>query len=81
MLATLAALVVVVIIAISTADPTSGKGCVNVTVASSMGAQPLSACGARARTMCSLAGTPGGYTGTLARALATECRKAGIPVG
>jgi hypothetical protein len=80
-LATVAALAVVVIIAISTADPTSGNGCINVTVASSMGAQPLSGCGARARTMCRLAGTPGGYTGSLARALATECRKAGIQVG
>jgi hypothetical protein len=80
-LATVAALAVVVIIAVVTAEPTSGNGCVNVTVPSSMGAQPLSGCGAKARSMCRLAGTPGGYTGSLARALSTECRKAGLPVG
>ena len=79
--ATVAALAVIVIIAIATADPTSGNGCVNVTVPSSMGAQPLSGCGAKARSMCRLAGAPGGYTGSLARALSTECRKAGLPVG
>ena len=79
--ATVAALAVVVIIAIATADPASGNGCVNVTVPSSMGAQPLSGCGAKARSMCRLAGAPGGYTGSLARALSTECRKAGLPVG
>jgi hypothetical protein len=78
--ATFAALVVIVIIAVATADPKSGNGCVNVTVPSSMGAQPLSGCGAKARTMCKLAGT-GGYTGSLAQALSTECRKAGLQVG
>jgi hypothetical protein len=78
---TVAALAVIVIIAIATADPKSGNGCVSVTVPSSMGAQPLSGCGVKARTMCKLAGTAGGYTGSLARALSTECRKAGLPVG
>ena len=80
-LATVAALAVVVVIAIATAEPKSANGCVNVTVASSMGAQPLAGCGAKARSMCKLAGSPGGYTGSLARALDTECRKAGLPVG
>jgi hypothetical protein len=79
--ATVAALAAAVVIAIATAEPTSGHGCVSVTVPSSMGAQPLSGCGAKARSMCRLAGAPGGYTGSLARALSTECRKAGLPVG
>lgn len=80
-LATVAALAAVVIIAIATAEPTSANGCVNVTVPSSMGAQQLSGCGSRARTMCRAVGTQAGYTGSLAQALTTECRKAGVPVG
>jgi hypothetical protein len=80
-LATVAALVIVVVISVGKSDPKSGNGCVNVTVPSSMGAQQLTGCGARARTMCRSVGAAGGYTGSLARALSSECRKAGLAVG
>jgi hypothetical protein len=73
------ALVVTVVVAIATSEPKSGHGCVYVTVASSMGAQPYSGCGARARSICSAVDTRGVYTGSLRRELIVACRKAGLP--
>ena len=75
----LAALVIAVVISIATAEPQSGHGCVYVTVASSMGAQPYSGCGARARSICLGVGTPGTYQGSLQRELIGACRRAGLP--
>ena len=74
-----AALVVAVVIAVATSEPKSGHGCVYVTVASSMGAQPYSGCGGRARSICSAVNTPGVYTGTLRQELVRACRAAGLP--
>ncbi len=78
--AIVAGLVVAVIIGFAQSSPTSGHGCVYVSVPSSMGAQPYSGCGAKARQICAQVGIRGGYGGSLARELIPACRKAGIPV-
>lgn len=80
-LATVAALTLVVVISVATAGHRSGNGCVDVTIPYSTGGQELYRCGAQARTMCSLVGSRQGFTGTLGRGMATECRKARLPVG
>ncbi len=77
----LLAVVVGLVISFATASPRSGHGCVYVTVASSMGAQPVNGCGARARTLCVEAGEPGVFAGELRRELAAACRQAGLAVG
>lgn len=74
------ALVVAVVIALASTSPKSGHGCVYVTVASSMGAQPLSGCGAKARSICAEVGVPGVYGGSLRSDLLAACRTAGLPV-
>jgi hypothetical protein len=75
-----AALVVAVVIGFVQSSPKSGHGCVYVSVPSSMGAQPYSGCGAKARRICAQVGVSGGYSGSLARELIPACRKAGVPV-
>jgi hypothetical protein len=75
------ALVVVLVIALSTGQPHSGKGCIDVGLSYATGGQQVTRCGAAARALCSGAGVPGGITGPTGRAVATECRKAGLPVG
>jgi hypothetical protein len=76
-----AALAVVVVISLSTGEPRSAKGCITVGLSYATGGQQVSRCGASARSFCSKAGVPGGITGTAGRAVATQCRKAGLPVG
>jgi len=78
-LAVVAALILVTAIALAGAGRSSGHGCVDVTISSSLGGQELYGCGARARAMCAAAGAPGGYGGAAGRAIAAECRKAGVP--
>jgi hypothetical protein len=80
-LAGVAVLVTIVIVAISSAGHTSARGCVDVTIPYSLGGQEIYACGARARSICGSVGSAGGFTGPAGRAVATECRKAGLPVG
>lgn len=74
------ALVVVVIIALGTGSPATGHGCVHVNLPYSTGGSEIYACGGQARTMCAAVGRPGAYTGATAARVATECRKAGVPV-
>jgi hypothetical protein len=80
-LATVAALILVVVISIATTGHTTANGCVDVNIPYSTGGQEFYECGARARAMCAAVGAPGGYTGAAGRAVATECRKAGLGVG
>jgi hypothetical protein len=80
-LAAVAALAVVLVISLASSSHTSGHGCVHVNLPYSTGGQEFYACGARARSMCAQVGTPGGYAGAAAQAVATQCRKAGLPVG
>jgi len=80
-LGTVAVLAVAVVIALATAGHSSGNGCVDVNIPYSTGGQELYRCGGEARAMCRAVGTPGGFTGAAAHAVATECRKAGLAVG
>jgi hypothetical protein len=76
-----AALSLVLVISLSTTGPQSGHGCVSVGLTYSTGGQQIFRCGASARALCSQAGVPGGITGSTGRAVATECRRAGLPIG
>ncbi len=59
----------------------SRRGCIAATVAYALGGQQLDQCGAAARATCTAVGTPAGFSGAAGRAVATECRKAGLAVG
>lgn len=79
--AVLAALAVIVVISLSTAGRVSANGCVDVALPYSTGGAELYRCGANARAMCAQAGKSNGYPGAAGRAVAAQCRKAGLPVG
>jgi hypothetical protein len=76
-----AALAVVVVIALSTSGQSSAHGCIYVTIPAATGAQEISQCGAAARGTCASARTPGAFNPEAVGAVASECRKAGLPVG
>lgn len=76
-----AALIVVLLISIGTASHKSSAGCVDIALPYSTGGADIYRCGAAARAMCASVGHPSGYNGASGRAVAAECRKAGIPVG
>jgi hypothetical protein len=81
-LATAVALALVVVISLTTADRTSGNGCIDVTAPNFIGSTEVSGCGARARAVCaSVGGSAGGYSRAGDQAIAAACRKQGIPVG
>lgn len=80
-LTALVALAVVLGISLSTGSQKSGHGCISVGLAYSTGGEQVYRCGGAARALCSGVGQPGGSTGATARAISTECRKAGLPVG
>jgi hypothetical protein len=74
-------LIVAVVISLTGGSKAPGKGCLNVTFASSMGADVIDSCGVAAKQTCAAVGTPGGYTGAAGRELARDCRRLGLPVG
>jgi hypothetical protein len=76
-----AALTVVVVIALVTGGHSTSRGCVNVNFPYSTGGSNFYGCGARARGLCASVGLPGTFTGPVVNTVATECRKAGFPVG
>ncbi|MGI9183407.1 MAG: hypothetical protein ACR2GZ_00360 [Solirubrobacteraceae bacterium] len=80
-LAVVAALAVVLIISLASAERQSRHGCISVGLAYSTGGEKLYRCGATARFICAGANTSNGIRGAGARGLSTECRKAGLPVG
>lgn len=80
-LGVVALLAVALVISFATAGHKSGHGCISVGLAYSVGGAQIYRCGAAARAMCASVDQPGGSTGATARALTTECRKAGLPVG
>jgi hypothetical protein len=69
------------VISFATAGHKSGHGCISVSLAYSVGGAQIYRCGSAARSMCATVNRPGGSTGATAQALATQCRKAGLPVG
>lgn len=76
-----AVLLVVVALALTSAERQSGHGCVSVGLAYSTGGDKVFRCGAGARALCAGVNAPNGVRGASGRALAGECRKAGLPVG
>jgi hypothetical protein len=72
--------VVALAISLGTGGRTTGHGCIDVTVQAATGGTELYSCGAEARALCSSVGTAGGYSGVMGAAIATQCRKAGIPL-
>jgi hypothetical protein len=76
-----AAILVAVVIALATSGRTSSHGCIYVTIPAATGAQEIAQCGVEAASTCTSAGTPGAFTQESARAIAAECRKAGLAVG
>ncbi len=74
---------VVVTLAISLASPgrSSAHGCIYATIPAATGAQEINRCGAAARATCATARAPGAFTRQAAPVIATQCRKAGLPVG
>jgi ABC-type nickel/cobalt efflux system permease component RcnA len=77
----LAALAVVLVISFSTAGRQSANGCINVALSYSTGGAQIFRCGAGARALCEQVDRPGGLSGVTGRAVAVQCRKAGLPVG
>ena len=75
------ALALVLVISFATSGPSSKAGCIYATIPAATGAQQVSQCGAAARSTCASAQAPGAFTAQAARVIATECRKAGLPVG
>jgi hypothetical protein len=80
-LAALAALLLVLVISISSGGPSSGHGCIYATIPGPVGAEQISQCGGQARQTCQSVRAPGSFTAQAERVLETECRKAGLPVG
>jgi hypothetical protein len=81
-LATAAALALIVAVSLTSADRRSAAGCIDVTSAGFIGSQEISGCGAHARAICaSVASAGGGYSRAQDQAIAAACRKQGIPVG
>lgn len=80
-MAVVAALVLAVVISLVTAGPNSSRGCIYATIPAATGAQEIDQCGAVARGTCASALRPGAFTVQSGRAVAAECRKAGLPVG
>jgi hypothetical protein len=78
---TVAAIVIVVIIAVATSGPSSSRGCIYATIPGAVGAQQVHECGATARATCQTVHAPGAFTAQAAATLAAECRKAGLSVG
>lgn len=76
-----AALAVVLVLSLVSGENHSRRGCISVGLAYSTGGETINRCGEVARSMCAGANQRGGITGASGRALATECRKAGLPVG
>lgn len=76
-----AALAAVVVVAIVASGHSTARGCIDVTIPYSVGGQELYRCGAAARRTCASVGSSGGFSGRAGRAVAVQCRKAGLPVG
>jgi hypothetical protein len=80
-LATVAAIVIALVISIGTAGPSSARGCIHATVPGPVGAVQINECGGDAISTCSTVDATGAYAPGAARTIATECRRAGLRVG
>jgi len=80
-LAVVAVIVVALVISLATAGPSSGRGCIHVTIPGDVGAQQIDQCGAQARDTCQTVNEGGAFPPASARVVAAACRKAGLPLG
>jgi hypothetical protein len=80
-LGTIAALAAVLVIALASGGPSSSHGCIYATIPAATGAQQVNECGATARETCRSVYAPGAFTAQAAGTIASECRKAELPVG
>jgi hypothetical protein len=80
-LAAVVVLALVLVISFSSGGPSSKSGCIYATIPADTGAQQINQCGAQARDTCQTVNVPGAFTQQAAAVLASECRKAGLPVG
>jgi hypothetical protein len=80
-LVSVAVVAIVLVISIGTAGKSSAHGCIYATIPGAVGAQVVNQCGAGARETCQSVHTPGAFTPQAAATVATQCRKAGLPVG
>jgi hypothetical protein len=80
-LGVVALLAIALVVSLASSGHKSGHGCISISLAYSTGGTQTYRCGASARELCAGVGKPGGTVGVAARALTTECRKAGLPVG
>jgi hypothetical protein len=71
------ALVLVLVISLSSGGPTSTHGCIYATIQGDVGAQQINQCG----DTCQSVHAPGAYAAPAADTIAAECRKAGLAVG
>jgi hypothetical protein len=74
-------LALVLVVSLSSGGPSSSHGCIYATIPAATGAQQVHQCGALARSTCASTYAPGAFTAQAARTIASECRKAGLPVG
>jgi hypothetical protein len=74
------ALVAALAISLSTTGPTSGGGCIYLTIAAATGAQQIHQCGPTARATCGSATILGSFANQAGPGLIAACRKAGLPV-
>ena len=74
-------LAIVLAISLASSGPSSKSGCIYATIPADTGAEQVHQCGAQARDTCQSVFAAGAYTHQAAQAIASECRKAGLPVG
>ena len=74
-------LAIVLVVSLSSGEPSSSHGCIYATIPGDVGAQQINQCGKQARDTCSLVNVRGAYTEQAAATIAAECRKAGLAVG
>jgi hypothetical protein len=75
------ALAVVLVISLASSGPGSKSGCIYATIPADTGAEQVHQCGTQARDTCQSVFAAGAYTRQAAQAIASECRKAGLPIG
>jgi hypothetical protein len=78
-LGVVAAIAVALVISFVASGPSSGHGCIYATIPGVVGAQQVHECGATARATCR--SVHAAYPPQAAQTIATQCRKAGLPVG
>jgi hypothetical protein len=73
---TIAGVVALILATVDDSRPAPAPGCISATVAGFTGAEPLEACGARARQICA---AHAGQTDPRSKAILEACRRAAVP--